>query len=229
MPQPEERRDLFATPTTLPGTVGWWQHLDRVCTMDYSRILEALYVGSYPKSSEDVRILKEACGITAVVNLQTDDDLRVRGQDWATMEAVYAALHIHVERVPMRDFDYKDQRRRLPDAVKTLAKLLAAEHTVYLHCSAGLGRSPLVAMAYLYWCQNESLKGAITAVEKHRSCSPMKELLEVTRQDVLKDKGLRERIEQRAFELHVSRSNQPDNSVRNWLEAEREILKEILC
>jgi len=115
------------------------------CIMNYNKIVEYLYMGSHPGTLSDIEMLKDDCGIKAVLNLQTDEDLEAIGLDWSALEASYRSLNIMALRVPMRDFDYDDQRRVLPQAVKALARLLVLGHTVYLHCNVGLGRSPLVA------------------------------------------------------------------------------------
>ena len=197
--------------------------------MNHSQILQALYVGSHPGTLSDIELLKNGCDMTALLNLQTDEDLEERGLNWSGLEASYRNFDIMAQRVPMRDFDYDDQRRVLPEAVKALAKLLASGHTVYLHCNAGLGRSPLVAMAYLYWCRKLNLEEAIEHVQERRSCSPMTELLEVARQDLLHDGKLRRRIALRAYKLSRQREEQPTDPFRDWVDAEREILREALC
>lgn len=197
--------------------------------ISYTQILKALYLGSYPENLEDIERLKSRCGITAVLNLQTDDDLRVRGQDWSVLEAYYADRDIRAQRIPMRDFDYDDQSRVLPEAVKALARLLASGDTVYLHCNAGLGRSPVVAMAYLYWCRNLNLEEAIKHIQERRSCSPMTELLEVARQKLLREEKLRKRVAVRAYKLSKQKGKQPPDPFRDWVDAEREILKEVFC
>jgi hypothetical protein len=148
--------------------------------IDYSQILPNLYVGTYPQKAEDIQELKDCCGVTAVLNLQTDEDLRERTIDWQAMEAIYRKLSVEVRRVPMRDFDYDHQRQHLPEAVRVLADLLTSRHVTYLHCNAGAGRSPLVAMAYLYWCRNLGLKKAVQHVRERRTCAPYEDLLEVS-------------------------------------------------
>ena len=55
------------------------------------------------------------------------------------------------------------------------------------------------------------------------------ELLEVTRQDLLGDEKLRKRITLRAYKLSKQRGNQAADPFGDWVDAEREILKEILC
>ena len=145
--------------------------------IDYDQILPNLYVGTYPETPEDIRELKDRCGITAVLNLQTDEDFLERGIDWPEMEESYRRLGLEVTRVPMRDFDPEDQRKHLPEAVSALAALLAKGHIVYLHCNAGTGRSPLVAMAYLHRYRNMSRRQAIKHVRDRRYCVPYEDLL----------------------------------------------------
>jgi hypothetical protein len=57
----------------------------------------------------------------------------------------------------IQDESEESVRNNLPQAVGILSRAIqerAREHgeTVYLHCCRGLGRSPSVAVAYLYWC-----------------------------------------------------------------------------
>lgn len=196
--------------------------------INYNQILPELYVGSCPQGFDDIKRLKSRCNITAVLNLQTDEDLWERGLDWPALKAHYRNLHIHTQRIPMRDFDYDDQRRVLPKAVSALDTLLASGHTTYLHCNAGLGRSPLVAMAYFYWSRNLSVEKAIEHVEERRPCSSYEDLLEVSRQDLLRDDQVQNRISQRAFQLTRDRRNQARGPQGYWADAEREILREIL-
>jgi protein-tyrosine phosphatase len=81
-------------------------------------------------------------------------------------------LAIEVRRIPVRDFDGLDLRKKLSACVKTLDELLSSGRTVYIHCNVGTGRSPSVAIAYLVWKQGWNLDDAIEHVSKVRSCSP---------------------------------------------------------
>jgi len=73
------------------------------------------------------------------------------------------------------------------------------------------------------------LEEATWHVEERRPCSPMTELLEVARQDLLQNEELRKRIALRAYKLSRQRGNQPADPFRDWVDAEREILKEVFC
>ncbi|NIS68717.1 MAG: hypothetical protein GTO12_07100 [Proteobacteria bacterium] len=194
----------------------------------FNQILPELYVGTYPENSKDIRKLSTFCGVTAVLNLQTNEDLREKGLDWLSLEGTYGEFSVEIQRVPMRDFDYEDQRRVLPDAVRTLAKLLTSGHTVYLHCNAGVGRSPLVAMAYLYWYRGLGLSEAIRYVQLRRPCSPYEDLLEVGRQDLLQNEGIQEQISRLAYEISQQPMNDPVDPQIYREEAERKILKRFL-
>lgn len=139
--------------------------------MDYDKILPNLFVGWHPATGGDVRRLTDA-GVTAVLNLQTDHDFGLFGVDWPTLRARYFASGIEVRRVPIRDFDDDDLRAKLPEAVRVLKELLDDGNTVYVHCSAGVNRSPSVVIAYLHWEKDWTLEEAERHVRKHRSCSP---------------------------------------------------------
>ena len=44
--------------------------------MDYAQILSGLFIGSHPQTIDDVEQLRRESAITAVLNLQTDEDMR---------------------------------------------------------------------------------------------------------------------------------------------------------
>src|SRR2546427_7953100 len=111
--------------------------------MDCTKILDRLYVGSCPRTNEDIEMLHQA-GIGAVLNLQTDECEAHANIDWPRLHACYDSHGIKVRRIPVRDFDPEDLATKLPDCVRTLRQLLDAGHTVYLHCTAGTGRSRIV-------------------------------------------------------------------------------------
>jgi protein-tyrosine phosphatase len=140
--------------------------------MDYDQILPKLFIGTYVDGAEESDRLRRGVGITAVLNLQTDDDMRYFKLDWGALLDCYKSCGIELRRVPVRDFDAADLQEKLPACVSTLNNLLESGHTVYLHCSAGCGRSPTVAIAYLFWCCGWTLDQAVTHVTQCRPCSP---------------------------------------------------------
>ncbi|KAK3285527.1 Phosphoglucan phosphatase DSP4, chloroplastic [Cymbomonas tetramitiformis] len=76
-------------------------------------------------------------------------------------------------RFPIRDFDPFDLRMKLPSAVQTLAQQMAEQPgTAYIHCTAGLGRAPGVALAYMYWVLDMPLEKAYEQLFDRRPCHP---------------------------------------------------------
>ena len=140
--------------------------------MHLSQILPQFFVGSCPANADDINHLKTDYGITAILSLQTDHDFDYWDLDWSRIETRCRELAIEVRRIPVRDFDGLDLRKKLSSCVKTLDELLSSGRTVYIHCNVGTGRSPSVAIAYLVWKQGWNLDDAIEHVSKVRSCSP---------------------------------------------------------
>lgn len=140
--------------------------------MDLDQILPKIYVGSCPRTPADVHRLKTDFDITAVLNVQTEEDFTYWDIQWDKLAAAYQDAGIECRRVPVLDFNPEDLRRRLPDCVDALDDLLRAGHTVYVHCSAGMNRSPSTVVAHLHWLQDKSLDEAVTLVTSRRACDP---------------------------------------------------------
>jgi protein-tyrosine phosphatase len=140
--------------------------------MRYAKILPQLFLGSRPEIPADIDRLRLESGITAVLNLQTDDDMRALNLLWEPLEQHYRSSGVQLCRVPVRDFDPVDLREKLPECVRALTSLLSVGHTVYLHCTLGVTRSPTVAVAYLLWCQGWKLDQAVTHIKDLWQCTP---------------------------------------------------------
>jgi protein-tyrosine phosphatase len=140
--------------------------------MNCDSVLPEVLVGSYPETIADIESLWDEHLVTAVLNLQTDEDLDRLGCDWPLLEEAYRRLAIEVHRRPVRDFDSDDLCRRLPDCVEALRDLLNLGHVVYVHCTAGVGRSANVVIAYLHWVQGLPLEEAVRTVSQLHSCVP---------------------------------------------------------
>ncbi len=150
---------------------------------DPARILPTLFLGRAPATEGEVQILRRR-GITAVLNLQTDGDLAAMGVSWHTIQEWYGRAGIEGRRVPIDDWSPQAVIAHLEDAVTVLADMLAAGNTVYLHCTAGVNRSPSVALGYMCRVGGESLGRALARLRRARpEAQPYPEVLDLLRRD----------------------------------------------
>jgi protein-tyrosine phosphatase len=144
--------------------------------LTYAQILPRLFIGSHPRTIDDIERLRREAGITAVLNIHTDDDMRAVNLDFPPLEAHYETYPIVLRRAPMIE-EQVELRAKLYRCIQTLSQLLAEGHTVYLHCTAGIGRAPTVAIGYLHTCLGWKLDEAVEHVKQARQCAPHVEAL----------------------------------------------------
>ena len=137
--------------------------------MRVSPILPNLYLGPEPSLDEDFAAL-QTLKITAILSVQDGEDRPDGGIEAERMAAM--GRNIVFTNVPVRDFDRLQLVRRLPDCVAALADLIDAGHTVYVHCSAGINRSPTVVVAYLCRHLGWNLDRSLAHVTAMRVCVP---------------------------------------------------------
>ena len=158
-------------------------------SMDLDQTSPRLFVGSCPRTNEDVDRLNHEVGITAVLNVQVEEDFVYWKIDWNLLVTHYRKLNIAVRRVPVPDFCPAALRRSLPECVEALDELLHEGHTVYVHCSAGINRSPSTVIAYLHWIERWDLDEAVAHVTKCRSCKPYVEAIRLATEDRITRRG----------------------------------------
>jgi atypical dual specificity phosphatase len=142
-----------------------------------SVISDELLVGEYPGQA-DIGWLKDTYGITAVHNLQDDDDLRMNGLDAALLRDEYDAQGIEYVRTPIQDGSADAMAERLEVALHDLRELVDSNGRVYVHCNAGMNRAPTLAIAFLRAYRQMSLDEAMILVKKQRACGPFMTVLE---------------------------------------------------
>ncbi|KAI4346446.1 hypothetical protein L6164_007341 [Bauhinia variegata] len=154
--------------------------------MNYNFIRPDLIVGSCLQTPEDVDKLRRI-GVKTIFCLQQDPDLEYFGVDInAIREYAKACTDIQHLRAQIRDFDAFDLRRRLPAVVSKLDKAINRNGGVtYIHCTAGLGRAPAVALAYMFWVQGYKLNEAHTLLQSKRSCFPKLDAIKSATADIL--------------------------------------------
>jgi protein-tyrosine phosphatase len=125
-----------------------------------------LVVGRAP-FEEDFEQLK-TLGITSILSLQTVED----GPEGAIERERDAAIAAGMKfaNMPVTDFDRLELIGKLPNCVSEVERMIADGNTVYLHCTAGVNRSPTVAVAYLHWVLEWPLKKAIEHLGMFRCC-----------------------------------------------------------
>ncbi|MDG4554199.1 MAG: dual specificity protein phosphatase family protein [Candidatus Competibacter sp.] len=199
----------------IPSPAWFWR-------LNWDTIRPDLVLGSCPRDPTDLDRLQSEARISAVLSLQHDECLEKLAIDYPRLARHGRALGLLMERGPMRDFDPEDQRRRLPEAVRTLHALLGQGHRVYLHCTAGINRSSLVAVAYLTWIEGQPLDEAMALLQRARpEVSPYWDAYEGCGRDLLARHA--RQIRQRADEL--GRQNPGQSAEVHRLQAEREIIR----
>ncbi len=134
----------------------------------YDMVLPDLWVGSHPRSSEDIGYLVKKERVNGVLNLQTAEDFERLDIDWDELRHTYSRKDVIVKRVPVVDFDAVDLRRKIPLAVAALHDLMTAGCRTYVHCSLGIERAPSVTIAYLASCCGYRLDKAWHYVKEQR-------------------------------------------------------------
>jgi hypothetical protein len=147
-------------------------------TLACDEVADGIVVGTYPQTPEDVRHLKDQLGVTAVLSLQDDDDLEGLGVRWDLFARAYQASGIVAVREPVKDFAPKALMVRLAACVAALDRLVTAGHRVYVHCTAGINRSPTVVIAWLHAHRGLPVAAATAQVTGRRQCWPFPEVLE---------------------------------------------------
>ena len=142
-----------------------------------SEITPYLLIGEYPRV-EDVRWLKDSFAVSAIHNLQDDDDLRINGLDIAALRRECEANEIKLVRTAIQDGSADAMAERLKVALDDLHRLIASGRRVFLHCNAGLNRAPTLAVGYLRAHGKMSLDEAVAHVKQRRACGPFMTILE---------------------------------------------------
>ncbi|KAF5790103.1 putative tyrosine specific protein phosphatase [Helianthus annuus] len=180
----EEKSDIYSNNMTeAMGAVLTYRH---ELGMNYNFITPDLIVGSCLQTPADVDKLR-SIGVKTIYCLQQNSDLEYFSVD---IEAIreYASTFDDIEhlRAEIRDFDAFDLRLRLPCVVSKLHKAINRNGGIaYIHCTAGLGRAPGTALAYMFWVQDYKLNDALTLLLSKRSCFPKMDAIKSATVDIL--------------------------------------------
>ncbi|WCJ20038.1 Phosphoglucan phosphatase LSF2 chloroplastic [Euphorbia peplus] len=172
--------------------------------MNYNLITDNLIVGSQPQKPEDIDHLKHEENVAYILNLQQDKDIEFWGIDLKCIVKRCRELGIRHMRRPAVDFDPDSLRNILPKAVSSLEWAISeGKGKVYVHCTAGLGRAPAVAIAYMFWFSDMNLNEAYDRLTSKRPCGPNKRSIRAATYDLAKNDPWKEPFEnlpEHAFE-----------------------------
>ncbi|PON79036.1 Dual specificity phosphatase [Parasponia andersonii] len=164
--------------------------------MNYTVITDNLIVGSQPQKPEDIDHLKQEENVAYILNLQQDNDVEYWGIDLQSIVKRCRELGIRHMRRPARDFDPDSLRNGLPKAVSSLEWAISeGKGKVYVHCTAGLGRAPAVAIAYMFWFCGMNLNRAYETLTSKRPCGPNKRAIRGATYDLAKNDPWKEPFE----------------------------------
>ncbi|KAK3228381.1 hypothetical protein Dsin_000262 [Dipteronia sinensis] len=187
----EEKSEVYSTTMTeAMGAVLTYRH---ELGMNYNFIRPDLIVGSCLQTPEDVDKLRQI-GVKTIFCVQQNSDLEYFGVDIRAIQQ-YAGTYDDIQhlRAEIRDFDSFDLRMRLPAVISKLYKAINRNGGIaYVHCTAGLGRAPAVALAYMFWVQGYKLSEANSLLLSKRSCCPKLDAIKSATADILT--GLRKKV-----------------------------------
>jgi hypothetical protein len=155
--------------------------------MNYNRILDDLIVGSCLQTPDDLDTIADGEGVRTVMCLQEDSDMAYFDLDIAPiLERCTARSDVRHVRHRIRDFDPFSLRMELPGAVAALAQSATTNGgTAYVHCTAGLGRAPATALAWMWWFKDWHLEDAYEHLTGIRACKPRVQAIREAAADVL--------------------------------------------
>ena len=125
-------------------------YITGVPILRYSRVTPALYVGPQHRANGK-RALAQA-GIAYILNMRSEFDDAVHGltpdtpPDGSPADAPAAYCHL-----PTPD-DEAPSMAHLAQGIAFIESAIGSGGKVYIHCSAGVGRAPTMAAAYLIRC-----------------------------------------------------------------------------
>lgn len=115
-------------------------------TFSLSWVLPRLSVGSAPQNASDVERLR-SLGVTHVLDVREERDL---GMDTSGTPRLYEGSGVTYHRTPMHDDGRQQAIASYVDAVRFIGDALAQPNSrVFVHCAAGMYRSPSVIYAAL--------------------------------------------------------------------------------
>lgn len=149
----------------------------------FSRINSRLCVGGYPRDAGDIRKLKSE-GVTGILSIQSERDYSSHGLSPHYLSLLCEESAVRYQTYSIEDMNNQDFIERAQGAVRKLREMLRESGKVYVHCTAGIYRSPQIIALYLAQFQDYSVEQAVDMVKmNHPLARPnCKVITEVYRQ-----------------------------------------------
>ena len=133
-----------------------------------------LAIGRAPRSNEEIELIK-AIGIKSILSLCSDDEASFSGLDIKFFNHERFVLPDHKDGRSPNNFE-------IQKAYYLLEKLMQ-KGSVYIHCLAGVERSPLISLLWLIKKHELSLNESLYyLMEVHPGTNPLPEQLESLRE-----------------------------------------------
>ena len=134
-------------------------------------IEDGLWLGREPRSPEDFASLRDL-GVTDVLSLIPEDEAQSTGVHPNIAFRIAMSCGMALHRVGIVDFSHGDLVRNLPLALDRLSSLRARGRRVYVHCAAGLNRSPTLIVLWLASRHQMTPAEACTEVKRLHASVP---------------------------------------------------------
>lgn len=104
----------------------------------------------------------------AVLNLQTKEDMGRYDIDWTVIKEQTSEFGIESFNFQIIDMNFFDFIKKAAEALKLLRNILKQYNSVYVHCTAGVFRSPQLVILYLVKFMNYNLNDAFALIKNKR-------------------------------------------------------------
>mmetsp|Transcript_39351 Transcript_39351/g.47694 ORF Transcript_39351/g.47694 Transcript_39351/m.47694 type:complete len:414 (+) Transcript_39351:205-1446(+) len=158
---------------------------------NWARVTDHIIVGSCIQTVEDLDRIRTEENVGTILCLQEDKDMAWWDLDIKPIQRRAAETGMNHLRMPLRDFDAMDIRSNIASLISALSpemtSLKAEGKSLYVHCTAGLGRAPVVALAYMHWIEGTPLEDAYSSLFAVRRCHPQLKAIREATCDLLGD------------------------------------------
>jgi atypical dual specificity phosphatase len=136
--------------------------------IDHAQIAENLIFGVCPYTDTDIKNLQAKYGITAILSFQTDDDLKYMGTSYSVIWKMIMINRITPYRIPIKDFNKNDLKSKINQCLDQINSIINKGHKLYVHCTAGINRTPTIIAAYLVRFKGMELNDALILIKEMR-------------------------------------------------------------